>query len=224
MLPKQNGILPSHFHKIITKIFSNFKKGEAVLSGGCALTEYYLGHRKADDIDIFVSDHSIINTVCDCLERSFTLIAIDEQGPNSFVFNIRVGEHDVPVHCIYLSKIKSEIQQKWTNHFEGVFLHDCAFIAAWKVNRPLNEDNYDVLRDLVDLYYIISRSGDIPKIVEAFIDIGRELIPYPYEISLPHDQNMLSKITTDIELSDIDGFAKRFESDFDKLYRLRLSC
>jgi hypothetical protein len=109
MLPKLHGLLPKHFNKIINCIFSNFKRGEAVLSGGCALSEYFLGHRKTDDIDIFVSTHSIIQAVCNCLGSSFTLVGIEEEGPNSFIFNITVDQHVVPVHCIYLSQIKTEV-------------------------------------------------------------------------------------------------------------------
>ena len=109
MLPKLHGLLPKHFNKIINCIFSNFKRGEAVLSGGCAPSEYFLGHRKTDDIDIFVSTHSIIQAVCNCLGSSFTLVGIEEEGPNSFIFNITVDQHVVPVHCIYLSQIKTEV-------------------------------------------------------------------------------------------------------------------
>ena len=61
MEPKSHGILPKHFNNVIQCVFSNYRNQEICLGGGCALVEYFLGHRNTSDIDFFVFHSSTIN-------------------------------------------------------------------------------------------------------------------------------------------------------------------
>lgn len=218
MQPRRHRSLCTTYTKLIGEIFNHFNSGDVVLGGGCALIEFFLGHRRTTDIDLFVSDPSIFREIQVLLQCKFGHIEKEKQGPNSYKFKVCVNQKTVPVHCIFLSKTSRMVQEKWTISFEDVFLHHYAFVDGWKINRKLGETNYRVMRDFVDVYYTELAGGDISLILDAFIDIGKELNPCPYEVEIPKDEETLNKISADIDLNDLEQFVESFTCRFGALY------
>ncbi len=143
--------------KILTPLQNNFLQEffnhtqEFYLTGGTALSAFYLEHRFSEDLDFFTNNEAafrraenVINDVCAALKIPTSSITI-----TSYFKHFNVGEKD-DFLTIHFSKDVS-YHVKPPNHFGNVIVDSLEDIMANKICAVLGRTE---MKDLVDLFFL----------------------------------------------------------------------
>lgn len=143
--------------KILTPLQSSFlheffnHSREFYLTGGTALSAFYLEHRLSEDLDFFTNDDaafrhadSLVSDVCTALRISASSIT-----STSYFKHFNVGEED-DFLTIHFSKDVS-YHVKFPTHLGIVIVDSLEDIAANKICAVLGRTE---MKDLIDLFFL----------------------------------------------------------------------
>lgn len=153
-IPEYHGLITRGMSDIIRYLFSTSFPFRIVLGGSCALSEFYLGHRKPNDIDIFLPVHPQAQEAADYLSREFkSSVVQDRQNDHTYYVPIATGNERIEVHCCVLHPRwnNSELQNHYLLNFEGIILPRFEYLAYEKL-RALQSLNQDQLKRAVCLF------------------------------------------------------------------------
>lgn len=191
-----------------TKALVDFKKSNLskkfYLSGGTALSEFYLHHRLSEDLDFFTQQElnldelkKFINVVC----KNIPVKKIEFQhgyGLYTFFITTKTGEK----HKIDFGQYPFGPIEKLKN-FSGLLVEGLFDIA---VNKAQTIASRPRLRDFIDLYFIIKQKPEwsfqklLKKSFEKFemradvLQVGQNLLEVEKQIDMPF---MIQKIDMD---------------------------
>ena len=150
---KGNGLLTPVQRKFLVAFSRLPDQARFYLTGGTALTEYYLGHRLSFDLDLFTSDQELILPTSYQIEELFPAsgleIAVIRRFASFVEFVIPQGEDSLKVDLAldspfrFSSPVESEI---------GVLVND---LQDLQVDKLLAYYGRAEPRDAVDLYFIL---------------------------------------------------------------------
>ncbi|NUO79480.1 nucleotidyl transferase AbiEii/AbiGii toxin family protein [candidate division KSB1 bacterium] len=154
---------------ILTPLQSNFLTAffqhtqDFYLTGGTALSAFYLHHRYSEDLDLFTQNdeafqaaEAIVNKACLQLEIAFASVRI-----TSYFKHLRVGAPDAPLTLHFSRDYAASI--KPANRFGNVLVDSIADITANKICAALGRTE---IKDLLDLYFLDQAGYTIPNYFE----------------------------------------------------------
>lgn len=142
-------VLPAPLHRALTHVFAQQPQG-CMLVGGTALAGYHAGHRRSDDIDLFVRDppalQAAVRAIASLTEIS-TVIDERQRTPQFYDALCTLDEH------VFTAQVVLDANLFAVGHGEpaddGVVVADLATLlkqkAATLVSRCSEKDLYDLL-------------------------------------------------------------------------------
>jgi predicted nucleotidyltransferase component of viral defense system len=167
-----SGELLTPFQKKVLKAFTDIEESKAFyLTGGTALSAYYLSHRLSEDFDLFTSEEPLISITARKFKAALDTLGIKVQEVRSFsTFWEAVassGHEHFKVQLAYDSPfLLAEIEER-----DGLRVHSFEDIAAGKLLALYGRAEE---RDFIDIYCIV-RSGKIS--LERMIELAKEKDP-----------------------------------------------
>ena len=164
---KGNGLL-TQIQREFLAVFSRLPdQARFYLTGGTALSEFYLGHRLSFDIDLFTSDQELILPISYQIEESCASsglpMAVTRRFASYVEFVISRGEESLKVDLAldspfrFFPPIESEM---------GVLVND---LQDLHVDKLLAYYGRAEPRDAVDLYFIFQRTS-----VDELLDLAAQ--------------------------------------------------
>lgn len=143
--------------EILTSTQNNFLRDffgraqEFYLTGGTALSAFYLQHRFSEDLDFFTNDdvafrraENIVMDACSALNFSFSSIRLTSYFKH---FSIGDGSDFLTLH--FAKDVSYHL--KPSNAFEGIVVDSLEDIAANKICAVLGRTE---MKDLIDLFFL----------------------------------------------------------------------
>src|SRR5215467_4063984 len=167
-----SGELLTPFQKQVLKAFTGIEESKAFyLTGGTALSAFFLGHRLSEDFDLFTSQEPLIAIIARKFKSTLENSGIRVQEVRSFSsFWEAVASKDnesFKVQLAYDSPfLLSKIEER-----EGLRIHSFEDIAAGKLLALYGRAEE---RDFIDIYCIV-KSGKIP--LETMIELAKKKDP-----------------------------------------------
>jgi predicted nucleotidyltransferase component of viral defense system len=153
-----SGELLTPFQRKVLKAFTELEESKAFyLTGGTALSAFYLAHRLSEDFDLFTSDEPLISVVARKFKSALESLAIHVQEIRSFSSFweavARAGAESFKIQLAYDSPyMLSALHEK-----DGLRIHSLEDIAAGKLLALYGRAEE---RDFIDIYCIV-RDGKI---------------------------------------------------------------
>ncbi len=162
---KQHNICPPHLINFLKKFFSLSEWKGLYLTGGTALSEYYLGHRSSVDIDLFTNAEELFRSAISIFQDKKIWkqeqIKVMRSFPRfvSALIHFPAGEpvkldlvHDIPV------RLGEPVQ------FDKIWIDDLPDIASNKITCLISRQE---IKDFVDIYFLFPELGwNVEKWVE----------------------------------------------------------
>lgn len=127
------------------------------LTGGTALSEFYLKHRKSNDLDFFTSEQEIIAPISFRLEEVLKLAGMSIQrrrGLHSFIELVVTKEDEtIIIHLAQDSPFRFE-EPKEFPEYPGIKVDSLVDIAS---NKLLCLFGRAELKDFIDVYFLIKK-------------------------------------------------------------------
>ena len=167
-----SGELLTPFQKKVLKAFTDIEESKAFyLTGGTALSAFYLAHRLSEDFDLFTSEEPLISITARKFKSALDTLGIKVQEIRSFsTFWEAVassGHEHFKIQLAYDSPfLLCEIEEK-----DGLRVHSFEDIAAGKLLALYGRAEE---RDFIDIYCIV-RSGKIS--LETLIELAKKKDP-----------------------------------------------
>jgi predicted nucleotidyltransferase component of viral defense system len=157
LTPLQNSFLGEFFH--LTQDF--------YLTGGTALSAFYLQHRYSVDLDLFTHNDEAFQKADDLTRQASAKLNVDCKPVRitSYFKHFRVGSKDEPLTIHFSKDYATHI--KPPNHFAGILVDSIEDITANKICAALGRTE---IKDLVDLYFLDKAGYSIPE----YFDIAQQ--------------------------------------------------
>lgn len=155
---------------ILTELQSNFLRAffqldqDFYLTGGTALSAFYLQHRFSVDLDLFTHDDAAFPKA-EALVRETSArlgIAFAPVEITSFFKHFRVGPQEAPLTLHFSKDVPFQI--KPPNRFGDILVDAIEDITANKICAALGRTE---IKDLIDLYFLDQASYAIPNYFDA---------------------------------------------------------
>ena len=128
------------------------------LTGGTALAEFYLQHRKSLDLDFFTSVKELLLPFSFQLEehvKKLSATSVRQRGLHSFVeLAIKKGKESTLIHLAYDAPFRFKPTKEFPE-FPGVRIDNLTDIAS---NKLLALFQRATLRDFVDIYFLVKEN------------------------------------------------------------------
>jgi predicted nucleotidyltransferase component of viral defense system len=155
--------------EILTPLQNNFLNAffqlaqEFYLTGGTALSAFYLQHRYSVDIDLFTHDDEAFQKAGDLTNEASTNlnIAFEPVRITSYFKHFRVGPAENPLTLHFSKDYSPHIEPP--NRFGGIIVDSLQDISANKICAALGRAE---MKDLVDLYFLDKEGFSIPSSFE----------------------------------------------------------
>lgn len=207
-----SGNLLTPFQKKVLKAFTEIEESKAFyLTGGTALSAFYLAHRLSEDFDLFTSEEPLISIVARKFKSALENLGIHVQEIRSFSSFWEAvageGKESFKIQLAYDSPFMlSEIDEK-----EGLRIHSFEDIAAGKLLALFGRAEE---RDFVDVYCIV-KDGKIS--LERMIELAKRKDPgldeYYLAIAFEQSENISDdpsrlkvNLLTPIDLKEMKAF------------------
>jgi len=150
LTPLQNSFLAEFFH-----LAQDFH-----LTGGTALSAFYLHHRYSVDLDLFTHDDEAFQKADDLTKQASVKLNVDCKAVRitSYFKHFRVGPKEDPLTIHFSKEYATHI--KPPNQFEGILVDSIEDITANKICAALGRTE---IKDLVDLYFLDKAGYSIPS-------------------------------------------------------------
>lgn len=149
----------SNLQKAILTRFGQVLESEYFyLTGGTALAEFYLKHRKSNDLDFFTSEEELINPFSQRLEEMLKTEGMTihrQRGFHSFVeLLVKLREETTIIHLAVDSSFQFE-QPKEFSMYSGLKVNSLVDIASDKLLALFGRAT---LRDFIDVYALLKKN------------------------------------------------------------------
>lgn len=167
-----SGELLTPFQRKVLKAFTELEESKAFyLTGGTALSAFYLAHRLSEDFDLFTSEEPLISIVARKFKSALENLAIHVQEIRSFSSFweavAREGAESFKIQLAYDSPyMLSALDEK-----DGLRIHSFEDIAAGKLLALYGRAEE---RDFIDIYCIV-RDGKIS--LETLTELAKRKDP-----------------------------------------------
>ena len=160
------------FQKQVLKTFTGIEESKAFyLTGGTALSAFYLAHRRSEDFDLFTSEEPLIAIVARKFKSALENLGIKVNEIRSFSsFWEAVASNDDESFKIQLAYDSPFLLAEFGEE-EGLKFHSFEDIAAGKLLALYGRAEE---RDFIDVYCIV-KSGKIS--LEKIIELGKKKDP-----------------------------------------------
>lgn len=167
-----NGELLTSFQKRVLKVFTDIEESKAFyLTGGTALSAFYLGHRLSEDFDLFTSDEPLIAIVARKFKSALEKSGIRVQEIRRFSsFWEAVASYENESFKIQLAYDSPFLLSEMAET-EGLRIHSFDDIAAGKLFALYGRAEE---RDFIDIYCIV-KSGKIS--LETLVELAKKKDP-----------------------------------------------
>jgi len=137
------------------------------LTGGTALSAFYLQHRHSIDLDLFTHDDEAFQKADDLTIQTSAKLSVNCQAVRitSYFKHFRVGPQESPLTIHFSKDYSAHI--KPPNHFDEILVDSLEDITANKICAALGRTE---LKDLVDLYFLDKAGYSIA----SFFDMARQ--------------------------------------------------
>ncbi len=134
------------------------------LTGGTALSAFYLQHRFSVDLDLFTNDDAIFPQAEALVKETSARLGIASVPVErtSFFKHFRVGPKEAPLTLHFAKDVSFRI--KPPNRFGDILVDAIEDIAANKICAALGRTE---IKDLIDLYFLDQAGYSIPKYFDA---------------------------------------------------------
>lgn len=154
----------SSVQKEILNIFGNISDNEHFyLTGGTALSCFYLKHRKSNDLDFFTTYEEILLSFSYKLEEALEKQKMDiqrQRAVHSFIeFLIKKGTESTVVHMACDASFRLA-ETKEFPEYPGLKIDSLIDIAA---NKLLALFGRASLRDFIDVYFLVKKAEFTPE-------------------------------------------------------------
>lgn len=155
---------------ILTELQSNFLSAffrltqDFYLTGGTALSAFYLEHRFSVDLDLFTQEEAAFPKVEALVKEASAKLGIASVPVEitSFFKHFRVGPREHPLTLHFSKDVAFRI--KPPNRFGDILVDALEDIAANKICAALGRTE---IKDLIDLYFLEPAGYSIPSYFEA---------------------------------------------------------
>ena len=167
-----SGELLTPFQKKVLKVFTEIEESKAFyLTGGTALSAFYLAHRLSEDFDLFTWEEPLISLVARKFKSALENLGIQVQQIRNFSsFWEAVAEQGTESIKIQLA-YDSPFMLAPLSEKEGLRIHSFEDIAAGKLLALYGRAEE---RDFVDIYCIV-REGNLS--LEGMIELAKKKDP-----------------------------------------------
>jgi predicted nucleotidyltransferase component of viral defense system len=153
---KGRGIL-SDFQKVFLRLFSSLPDQELFyLTGGTALSEYYLGHRLSYDLDLFTSEADLIvpfsYRVEQAVQNAGWQVSVVHRFASFVEFQVNQGENTLKIDLAFDSPFRLSPVELGD---AGVMVNDFQDIQA---DKTLAFFGRAEPRDAIDLYFLLQNT------------------------------------------------------------------
>ena len=207
-----SGDLLTPFQKKVLKAFTEIEESKAFyLTGGTALSAFYLAHRLSEDFDLFTSEEPLISVMARKFKSALKNVGIHVQEIRSFssFWEAVAGEgaQSFKIQLAYDSPyMLSALDEK-----DGLRIHSFEDIAAGKLLALFGRAEE---RDFVDIYCIV-KDGKIS--LETIIELAKRKDPgldeyylaiaFEQSEQIPDDPSRLKvNLLTSIDLKEMKAF------------------
>jgi predicted nucleotidyltransferase component of viral defense system len=134
------------------------------LTGGTALSAFYLQHRYSVDLDLFTHDDEAFQKADDLTKQVSAKLDVDCKAVRvtSYFKHFQVGHKDDSLTIHFSKDYTTHI--KPPNHFEGVLVDSIEDITANKICAALGRTE---IKDIVDLYFLDKAGHSISNSFDA---------------------------------------------------------
>lgn len=216
--------LPEPLYEALVHVFAQGVSG-CMLVGGTALAGYYAGHRRSDDLDLFVADGDAVTAVTlavDSLRREGVEIDELQRTAQFYSAACRSREHRFTVQVV-LDVNLFEVGNASTAS-DGVHVADLQTLLKTKAAALLSRCSE---KDLYDLHWLFGRFPELNAsdliVLGAEIDGGMSaeallisLVGAPLELA---SCGFAFTQTSEEVLRDVRTLKRRLESAFDQIAR-----
>ncbi len=209
--PVQDRIL-----SVVEKVF----RGELYLTGGTALSRFYLHHRLSEDIDLFANVETI-RTVIPALTRAVEKLGYEvriDTATASFgrLFVPLEGEKELKIDIVIDYPVLEDpivIQGFYIDTLTNIAVNKItAFVYKESRDKPSSFEDRAELKDLVDLYCMVREKRiDLEEILEL---ADKKRVPVPYESLLAINTTGLTGsvlLLRNIQIKDLNEFLRELK-------------
>lgn len=189
------------FMESVLSFISRTGPGGVCLTGGTALSKYYLGHRKSEDLDFFVKETDALRSVTAVLLQMMADGVIDgyREGyidPWHKQFFLAKGDGEFKIEFFFTPLRHTEPFAD--TEYAGLNVEQLKDLASGKLYAFIDRDEP---KDFIDLYFILANTGiGIDNLINAAV--ARFPIP---------DRSPVSKYSIGCKLVDsCDGEQKKY--------------
>ena len=207
-----SGELLTPFQKKILKAFTAIEESTAFyLTGGTALSVFYLAHRLSEDFDLFTSDQPLISIVARKFTSKLETLGIEVREIRNFSSFWEAiaseGDESFKIQLAYDSPfvLEQPIEK------DDLRIHSFADIAAGKLLALFGRAEE---RDFIDVYFIVKHGGislerliELAKTKDPGLDEYYLAIAFAQSEKLPDDAAQLKvNLLTPIDLKELKTF------------------
>ncbi|MFW6129428.1 MAG: nucleotidyl transferase AbiEii/AbiGii toxin family protein [Candidatus Aminicenantaceae bacterium] len=162
-------ILDNIQRRILTSVCKISGLDFIYLTGGTALSAFYLYHRKSHDLDFFTAEEELIPSICHKIEDQLKKEGFEVEktrGLRSFTeLLISLPDDSTIIHIALDSPYRLE-ELKQSKDYEGLKVDSLRDIAANKLLTVFGRAN---LRDFVDVYFLVKEKFTKKELIEDAI-------------------------------------------------------
>ncbi|MCM8797923.1 MAG: nucleotidyl transferase AbiEii/AbiGii toxin family protein [Candidatus Omnitrophica bacterium] len=156
--------LLSRIQEEVLKVFGSISESDNFcLTGGTALAEFYLRHRKSNDLDFFSKEEAIIVPFSFRLEEVLRKRGLDIERRRSFAsfveLIVKKENESTDIHLAQDSPFRFE-EPKDSVEFPGVKIDSLVDIAS---NKLLALFGRATLRDFIDIFFLVKKEKFSPE-------------------------------------------------------------
>jgi hypothetical protein len=207
-----SGELLTPFQKKILKAFTDIEESTAFyLTGGTALSVFYLAHRLSEDFDLFTSDEPLISIVARKFTSKLKTLGIQVQEIRNFSSFWEAiaseGDESFKIQLAYDSPfvLEQPIEK------DDLRIHSFADIAAGKLLALFGRAEE---RDFIDVYFIVKNGGislerliELAKTKDPGLDEYYLAIAFAQSEKLPDDAAQLKvNLLSPIDPKEVKAF------------------
>ena len=182
---------------------------QTALGGSAALIEFFLRHRKANDIDLFVVDEIGREQTVSLIGNYWPIHKVSQShNGRAIQYSVQMGQEEVLVHITILKDrwFRNGIIETYSIDIQGITIHRAEYIAAEKFNgsSEMWTSFQEREKNIFDLVCILKAGMTVKSLVAAI----RELDFHP-----PFDDCLESLP----EAGHIDGLCYDL-SEYERIY------
>ena len=162
----RQGKIPLEWEQLLRWVFP--EPHSAMLGGGCALVEFYLGHRVPDDIDLFFFQKAHIGEFASALAESFDVKEVSAKQWRRFI--VRVGDRRVKLHCCRLNFdrwSKPEVVHRFSSCCDGMRVQSADYLAIQTLISISRGRGPDVAQSVEDLACLFLKGVEIDELMDS---------------------------------------------------------